>query len=85
MIFALALTGFGLLFCWLAYLGWRHRHDDNISLLEAGILKATGEEPLPLTRFDRWLQTFQLVMLSVFGPPMVVIGGIGFLVEIGAL
>ena len=85
MIVALALFGAGALFCWLALLGWRHRSEDSISLLEAGILKATGEEPLPLTRFDRWLQRFQLLMMTAFGPLMVLLGGYGFLSELGAL
>jgi hypothetical protein len=85
MIFALALFGIGALFCWLAVLGWRYREDDSISLLEAGVLKATGAEPLPLTRFDRWLQRFQLVMMTLFGPAMVIIGGYGFLSELGVL
>ena len=85
MIFALALLGVGALFSWLAMLGWRCRHEESISLLEAGILKATGSEPLPLTRFDRWLQRFQLVMMSVFGPLLLLIGSYGLLSEVGML
>ena len=85
MIFALALLGVGALFSWLAMLGWRYRHEESISLLEAGILKATGSEPLPLTRFDRWLQRFQLVMMSVFGPLLLLIGSYGLLSEVGML
>ena len=85
MIFALVLTLIGFFFCWAALKGWRHRHEESISLLEAGILKATGAEPLPLTRLDRWLQKFQLVMMTLFGPPMVFVGGYGLLSEIGAL
>jgi hypothetical protein len=73
------VTGFivfavGLLFCWLALAGWRTRADDRISLLEATILKTTGAEPLPLTRFDRWLHTFQLIMLTIFGPVITALG-----------
>ncbi|PKB14820.1 hypothetical protein B0I00_2422 [Novosphingobium kunmingense] len=85
MIVALALFGVGALFTWLAALGWRRRDDDNISILEAGILKVTGAEPLPVTGFDRWLQRFQLVMMSLFGPVMIFIGGFGFLSELGVL
>ena len=85
MIFTLALLGVGSLFSWLAVLGWRHRQEESISLLEAGILKATGADPLPLTRFDRWLQRFQLVMMSLFGPLLILVGGYGFLSELGAL
>ena len=72
----------GSLFSWLAILGWRNRQKESISFLEAAILKATGEEPLPLSRFDRWLQRFQIVMMSLFGPAMVFIGGYGLLSEL---
>ena len=85
VIFALCLLLFGVFFCWAAVVGWRHRHEDKISLLEAGILKASGEEPLPLTRFDRLLQNFQLIVMTIFGPPMVFLGGYGLLTEIGVL
>lgn len=81
----LGLFGAGLLFCWLALLGWRHRNEENISLLETGILKATGEEPLPLTRLDWRLQRFQLVMMTIFGPLLALLGGYGLLSETGAL
>ncbi len=85
VIFALGLSFLGLFFCWAAFMGWRYRNEESISLLEAGILKATGEEPLPLTRVDRWLQKFQLVMMILFGPPMVLLGGYGIVSEIGVL
>ena len=85
MIFALVMLGIGLLFCWLAALGWKHRNEEKISLIEAGILKAAGAEPLPLTKFDRWFQKFQLVMMTIFGPLLVFIGGSGLLIEMGLL
>jgi hypothetical protein len=85
VIFALVLLGVGTLFSWLAIVGWRHRNEESISLLEAGILKTTVAEPLPLTRFDRWLQRFQLIMMTLFGPPMVFLGGYGLLSEVGIL
>ncbi|AKM10882.1 hypothetical protein [Croceicoccus naphthovorans] len=77
MIFALVLLVVGLLFSWLAILGWRHRKDEMVSIAEAAILKTTGAEPLPLTKFDRVLQRLQLVMISLFGPLLIVIGGYG--------
>ncbi len=83
MIFSLAFLASGLLFCWLAVLGWRHRREERISLIEAAILKSTGTEPLPLTRFDRGLQMFQMIMMTVFGPVMVVIGIAFVLLELG--
>jgi hypothetical protein len=85
MIFALAVLGIGVLLSCLAVLGWRHRRQASISLLEAAILKATGEEPLPLTRWDRWLQRFQLAMMSLFGPALVMLGVLGLFDELGVL
>lgn len=85
MIFAGVLCALGLLFSWLAFLGWRHRQQESISLLEAGILMATGEEPLPLTRFDRWLQKFQLVMMGLLGPTLVGLGVVVRLDELGVV
>ena len=85
LIVGFGLFGFGLLFCWMAFLGWRHRDEEQISLLEAGILKVTGEEPLPLTRLDWWLQRFQLVMMTIFGPLMAILGGYGLLSELDVL
>jgi hypothetical protein len=65
-------------------MNWRHRHEEKISLLEAAILKTTGEEPLPLTRFDRILQWFQVIMASILGP-ILLIAGIAMLIdEIGS-
>lgn len=85
LIVGFGLFGFGLLFCWMALLGWRRRDEEQISLLEAGILKVTGEEPLPLTRLDWWLQRFQLVMMTIFGPLMAFLGGYGLLSELDIL
>ena len=74
MITGLVLLVLGLGMTWLAILNWRHRHEERISLLEAAILKTTGVEPLPLTKLDRALQWFQIVMMSVFGPVMTLAG-----------
>jgi len=74
----LILVTVGLGATWLAILGWRHRHEERISLIEAAILKTTGAEPLPLTKFDRALQWFQLIMMSVFGP-LITLLGVAFL------
>jgi hypothetical protein len=85
MTLALTLLAVGLLFTSLAVVGWRHRTEERISLIEAGILKATGQEPLPLTRFDKWFQRFQLLMMSIFGPAITVLGLLFLLVEMGVL
>ena len=75
----------GLFFARTSYLGWRHRNEESISLLEASILKVTSAEPLPLTKFDRWLQRAQLVLITLFAPPMILIGGYGLLSELGVV
>ena len=74
MTVALVMLAVGSMFCWLAVSGWKHRKEERISLIEAVILKTTGAEPLPLGRFDRWFQLFQLVMISALGP---IIGTLG--------
>ena len=74
MILGLGLLATGLFFCWLAVIGWRTRSEDRISVLEAAILRVTGAEPLPISRFDRVLHWFQLVMVSIFGPMMALLG-----------
>jgi hypothetical protein len=74
MIKGLIITTVGLGMTWLAILNWRYRHEEKISLLEAAILKTTGEEPLPLTKFDRTLQWFQVIMMSLFGPVITLAG-----------
>lgn len=85
MIFALALIGFGAYFSWGAVRGWRHRNEASITLLEASILKVTGDEPLPVTWLDRWLQRFHLIMMTIFGPLMVILGSYGLFSEMDML
>ena len=85
MILWLVLLLVGLLFTFLAIVGWRHRREERISLAEAAILKVTGQEPLPITRFDRWLQIFQLIMMSIFGPTLIALGVLGVMTEVGVL
>ena len=85
VIFALILLGVGSLLLWLAVLGWRRRKDETISVAEAVIFKTTGTTPLPLTKFDRMFQRFQLVMMSIFGPAILLIGSYGLLSELDLL
>ena len=66
------LMGVGM--TWLAVLNSRPRREERISLIEAAILRTTGAEPLPLTKFDRALQWFQIVMMSLFGPVLALVG-----------
>ena len=85
MIFALILLGVGSLFTFLAVVGWRHRSEESISLLEAAILKTTGEEPLPITWFDRLGHRLQLILMSILGPVLIALGLAGILIEMGVL
>ena len=74
MIPAIFFLLFGGFLTWTAVMNWRHRHVEKISLLEAAILKTTGEEPLPLTKFDRIAQWFHVIMASIFGPLLLLVG-----------
>ena len=85
MIAAIFFTLFGGFLTWAALVNWRHRHQEKTSLLEAAILKVTGEEPLPLTRFDRMLQWFHIIMASIFGPILLCLGLAMLVDEIGSL
>ena len=72
----------GLLFIWLGILGWKHRREDRISVIEAAILKTADAEPMPRNRWDRVMAYVQPILMLVFGPLMVVIG-IGILTLMG--
>jgi uncharacterized membrane-anchored protein YitT (DUF2179 family) len=74
MTAAIFFSLLGAFFLWVVYLNWRHRGQEKISIIEAAILKTTGQEPLPLTRFDKWLQTFQIIFAAIFGPLMLAVG-----------
>ena len=74
MIASLFFIVFGGFLTLIAILNWRHRREEKINLLEAAILKVTGEEPLPLTRLDRILQTFHIILASIFGPVLLFLG-----------
>ena len=80
MDWEVVLKGFGLLifgafFVWFGIDGWRHRHEERTSLIEAAILKAGGEEnPLPHDRWDRMMAYIQPVLMLIFGPAMIFLG-----------
>ena len=84
MIAALFFLLFGGFLTWVAVMNWRHRYAEKISILEAVILKTTGVEPLPLTRFDRALQWFHIIMATILGPLLLVVGIALLFDEIGS-
>ncbi len=58
----------GIFLIWIGWRHWRFRRQETISVLEAAILRATGEEPLPRTKFDRILEYVQAGLGFVLGP-----------------
>lgn len=88
MDWEIILTGSGLLICgllffWLGVLGWRHRREERISLMEEAILKAAGEaEPLPFNWWDRMMSYVQPALFLIFGPLMI-LGGVAVLSLLG--
>lgn len=74
----LGLIGFGLLFIWLGVTGWRNRHEDRISIIEAVILKTADAEPQPFGRWDRMWAYVQPGLMIIFGSLML-LGGIAVL------
>ncbi|MGB3471311.1 MAG: hypothetical protein WBA51_10860 [Erythrobacter sp.] len=77
------VVAFGLLFIVLGIIGWRHRREERINLIEAALLKlGDDDEPSPFSRWDRAMAYIQPVLMLIFGPLMV-IGGIGILTLLG--
>jgi hypothetical protein len=75
MLKGIGLILFGCLFLILAILRWRRGvREDDISLVEAGILSVTGEEPLPKTRLDHVLEVINMAAMFLFGPAMIALG-----------
>jgi membrane protein required for beta-lactamase induction len=85
LIFGFGLLAFGSVLIRISWMLWKTRESGSISILEASLLKLTGAEPLPLTKVDRWLHFFQMLMYGVLG---VLISGVavyGLLEEFGIL
>jgi hypothetical protein len=74
MIGALIAVVIGVLLFAVAVVNWRNRRKHRISLIEGVVLKIADQRPLPLTRFDRIFQWFQIVMGIILGSFFVTIG-----------
>ena len=74
MLSGLIAIGIGALLTWIGWQHWRLRHQETISVIEAAILRATGDDPLPLTKFDRSFSRVQAVLGLVLGPFFLVAG-----------
>jgi hypothetical protein len=81
-VFSLAI---GAVLTWIGWRHWRYRKEETISLLEAGILKATGIEPLPRTRTDRALTYVHAILGLLLGSFFLLIGVVGILAELDVL
>ncbi len=60
-----ALFGIGMI--WIGFRAWNLGNLGAISAVEAAILYAADEEPLPLSRFDRVWNRVQAVLMIAFG------------------
>ncbi len=85
VIFGFGLLALGVFFSWLALRLWKYRAGGSISILEAAILKTTGADPLPRTKFDNWLHYFQMIMAALFGVLLVSFSIYGLFEEAGFL
>ncbi|MDO9369530.1 MAG: hypothetical protein Q7T68_13260 [Sphingopyxis sp.] len=47
---------------------WRYRKQETVNILEAAILRTTGDEPLPLTKLDWFLKNLQAILGFILGP-----------------
>ncbi len=82
---ASGLMVFGVLFITLGISNWKSRREERVSIIEAAILKPTGEGPLPFNAWDRAMAYAQPVLMLIFGPAMTVAGGSILLSEVGVI
>lgn len=75
----------GLVLLSVGWSHWRYRKQETVGLLEAAILDAAGEEPLPLTRLDWILKHLQAFFGFVLGSFFALLGGAIILNELEIL
>ena len=85
MINGIAYLLAGALLVWVGWRSWKYRKRETISAIEAAILRATNEEPLPPTKFDWAQKHFQAVMGFTLGPLFAVLGLVIIFDELGIL
>ena len=85
MIAAFFYVALGALLTWVGWRHWRYRNQETVSVLEATILKKTGEEPLPRTRVDGILTYLQAILGFLLGPFFFLIGVVIILSELGMI
>ena len=85
MIAGIGYLVIGLLLFWVGWNHWGYRKEETISILEAAIVNATGEEPLPTTRLDWLLKYIQAILGFILGPVFALLGVIVILGELEML
>ncbi|WP_447932360.1 hypothetical protein [Sphingopyxis fribergensis] len=70
----LLIFAMGVLLLWVGWNHWRYRRQETINILEAAILRTTGEEPLPLTKLDWFLKNLQAILGFILGPFFILAG-----------
>ena len=70
----LPIFAMGVLLLWVGWNHWQYRRQETISILEAAILRPTGEEPLPLTKLDWFLKNLQAILGFILGPLFILAG-----------
>jgi hypothetical protein len=80
----LTLLG-GLLLIHVGWRHWRFRHQETVSWLEAQLLSAVGEEPLPRSRSDRFLTYLQAGLGITLGSTFAFLGVVIILGELDLL
>ncbi len=64
---------------------WRRTPEQNLGLIDKGILRIMGADKLPPTWFDHFLNRFRLVRKSIYGLGMLLVGSLIGLTKMGVL
>jgi len=70
----LLIFAMGVLLLWVGWNHWQYRRQETVNILEAAILRSTGEEPLPLTKLDWFLKNLQAILGFILGPFFILAG-----------
>ncbi len=82
---AVVLLLWGTLLIRETALQWRRSAEENLGLIDRGLLKLMRADTLPPTWFDRALNRFRLVRKAVYGAVLVLVGGLILLSELEIL
>ena len=74
MIAGLISLAIGVVAHFAGWNHWRYRKQETINILEAAILRPTGEAPLPLTKLDWFLKYLQAVLGFILGTLFILAG-----------